>query len=208
MNNLYYWTLILTYILLLFAVIFSILKYKIVSKIEKWYIHYILFLLFIESSNYILTEFLNFENTSFLYKIYIAGEFLIITTLFIKKMNLNKYLILISTCIGLYFLFADTIFSNYHYNNDYSKTISNILLICLIGYSLIGEIKHIKSKNTFQLIDKMYFLYFAVSIFIFIFQHQLLEFPINYFNVFWIINNLMVCIIYSLFIKTFLSFKK
>ncbi|REC66000.1 hypothetical protein DRF58_17365 [Epilithonimonas hispanica] len=85
MNNLYYWTLILTYILLLFAVIFSILKYKIVSKIEKWYIHYILFLLFIESSNYILTEFLNFENTSFLYKIYIAGEFLIITTLFIKK---------------------------------------------------------------------------------------------------------------------------
>lgn len=208
MNNLYYWTLILTYILLLFAVIFSILKYKIVSKIEKWYIHYILFLLFIESSNYILTEFLNFENTSFLYKIYIAGEFLIITTLFIKKMNLNKYLILISTCIGLYFLFADTIFSNYHYNNDYSKTISNILLICLIGYSLIGDIKHIKNKNTFQLIDKMYFLYFAVSIFIFIFQHQLLELPINYFNVFWIINNLMVCIIYSLFIKTFLSFKK
>jgi len=208
MDNLYYYTLILTYILLFCAASCAILKYNIVSKKnEKWYIYYIIFIFFIELTSYLIPYFKTTSN-AFLYPIYISGEFFLITGIFIKKLNLNRYYFLATGLIGLIFLTAGQIFSQYEYNNDYSKAISNLLMIIAIAYSLLQDIKNIKNKNSFQLIDKMYFLYFTVSIFIFIFQHQLLEFPVNYFSIFWITNNLMVCIIYALFIKTFLQLKK
>ncbi|MNX94206.1 hypothetical protein D3C86_1264310 [compost metagenome] len=176
-------------------------------KNEKWYIYYIIFIFCIEFISYIIS-YAEVKSTVFLYPIYIAGEFFIVTGIFIKKLKLSKYSFIVTGLLGLFFLTADRIFLKYQYNNDYSKAVSNLIMICVIGYSLIQYIKNIKYQNTFQSIDKMYFFYFTVSIFIFLFQQQLLEFPIDYFSFFWIANNLMVCILYFLFIKTFLQLKK
>ena len=151
---------------------------------------------------------LKFQNYSFLYPIYIAGEFFTVTGIFIKKLNLSKYSLIATGLLSIFLLIADRIFGQYQYNNDYSKAVSNIIMIVFIGYSLIQDIKNIKPKSTFQLIDKTFFLYFTVSIFIFIFQNQLIAFPKDYFTGIWIINNLMSCILYGLLIKTFLQLKK
>ncbi|PZU86698.1 MAG: hypothetical protein DI529_08240 [Chryseobacterium sp.] len=197
---------IISVLLLTIALLVSIIKYNSLTKNEKWYMYYIIFIFLIELNSYVILPLLNIKSNAFLYPVYIAGEFFTITGIFIKKLNFNKFYFLITGLLSLSFLFVDKIFIQY--NNDYSKAISNIIIISLIGYSLIQDIKNVKAKSPFQLIDKMYFLYFTVSIFIFMLQHQLIEFPYEYFSAIWVINNLMVCILYSLFIKTFLQLKK
>jgi len=190
------------------AVILALTKYKLISKNEKWYLFYLFFIFFIEYFSYgknILK--LNIGN-AFLYPVYIAGEFFTVTGIFIKKLRLKKSYFIITGILSLFFLTGDKILSQYQYNNDYSKAFSNVIIVGFAGYSLLQEIKRGAGKDDFLNVDKMIFLYFAVSIFIFMFQHQLLEFPIDYFSAFWIINNLMSCVLYSLFIKTFLQLKK
>lgn len=213
MQQLYYTSLIIIYILLVVATILSIIRYKRTSQNEKWYIYYIIFVFFIELFSLILplsyfVKYTKITNNAFLYPIYLAGEFFIVSGIFIKKLNLNTYLFIVTALISLFFLVADRILISYEYNNDYSKGISNIIMISLIGYSLIQDIKTIKNKSPFQIIDKMYFLYFTVSIFIFMFQHQLIAFPTEYFASIWLINNIMSTVIYLIFIKVFLSLKK
>ncbi|KFC24534.1 hypothetical protein IO90_04400 [Chryseobacterium sp. FH1] len=191
-------------VLLTTASIVSITKYKLITKNEKWYVYYIIFIFLIEFTSYTMLI-LKFQNYAFLYPIYIAGEFFTVTGLYIKKLNLNKYYFLATGLLSIFFLTVDRIFGQYQYN-DYSKAVSNIIMTVLIGYSLIQDIRNIRNKSSFQLIDKIFFLYFTVSIFIFIFQNQLIAFPKDYFTSIWVINNLMSCMLYSLFIYTF--FKK
>ncbi len=199
---------VISVLLLATALLIAIIKYGAFEKNEKWYVYYIIFIFFIEVNSYIIIPSLRIKSNAFLYPVYIAGEFFTVTGIFIKKLKLNRYYFLIALLLSLFFLTGDKVFLKYEYNNDYSKGISNIIMISLIGYSLIQDIKNMKHKNQFQLIDKIFFLYFTVSIFIFLLQHQLIEFPSEYFSTIWVINNLMVCILYSLFIKTFLKLKK
>jgi len=199
---------IISVILLAIALIIGISKYNLLSKNEKWYIYYIIFISLIEFLSYTITFFEIIGLKSRLYPIYITGEFFVVTGIFIKKLNLSKYSYIITGLVSLFFLTADRVFIKYGYNNDYSKAISNLIIISLIGYSLIQDIKNVESKSSFQLIDKTLFLYFTVSIFIFMLQHQLIKFPLEYFSAIWVINNLMLWVLYSLFIKTFLQLKK
>lgn len=195
-------------ILLTIALIIVTIKYNMLTQNEKWYSYYIIFIFFIEFMSYIVFPLLKITSNAFFYPVYIAGEFFIVTGIFIKKLNLGKNTFIFTGLLSIFFLRADRILENYQYNNDYSKAISNIIIVILIGYSLIQDIKNVKSKSRFQLIDKMFFLYFIVSIFIFMLQHQLVELPLEYFSAVWVINNLMVCILYALLIKTFLQLKK
>ncbi|MFC4165212.1 hypothetical protein ACFOWU_16205 [Epilithonimonas zeae] len=207
MTEYYYISVGISYLLLITAIILSIIKYKQTIQNEKWYIYYIIFVFCIELLSVVL-PFFKIKSNFFLYQIYIAGEFFTVTGIFIKKLNLSKYSFVLTGLFSLFFITADRVLGQYQYNNDYSKAISNIMMIVLIGYSLIQDIRNLKSKSSFQVIDKTYFFYFTVSLFIFILQHQLIEFPFEYFSAIWIINNLMVCVLYSLFIKTFLQLKK
>ncbi|UQB68269.1 hypothetical protein [Epilithonimonas zeae] len=195
-------------ILLTSALIIAIIKYKNLTQNEKWYSYYIIFIFFIEFISYLVLPLLKIKSNSFLYPIYIAGEFFTVTGIFIKKLNLEKNAFILTGLLSLFFLIGDKILIPFQYNNDYSKAISNIIIISLIGYSLIQDIKNVRIKNSFQIIDKVFFLYFIVSIFIFMLQHQLVELPLEYFSTVWVINNLMICIVYALFIKTFLQLKK
>jgi len=195
-------------ILLTIALIIAIIKFKHFTKNEKWYSYYIIFIFLIEINSYIVLPLLKIQSNSFLYPIYVAGEFFTVTSIFIKKLNLGKNAFILTGLLSLFFLIGDRILVQFQYNNDYSKAVSNIIIISLIGYSLIQDIKNVRAKNSFQIIDKVFFLYFIVSIFIFMLQHQLVELPLEYFSAVWVINNLMICIVYALFIKTFLQLKK
>jgi len=141
-----------------------------------------------------------------MYPVYIAGEFFTVTGIFIKKLSLSKYSFIATGILTLFFLTADRFLIQY--NNDYSKAISNLIMISLIAYSLIQNIKVIIGQNRFLLLDKMFFFYFLISVFIFLLQSQLISFPIETFYNIWIINNIMVVILYTIIIKTFLSLKK
>lgn len=202
-----------TYISLIILTVLSVTKYKQIGENEKWYCYYIIFIFFVELFSYVLplsyfSRYTKLTSNAFLYPVYIAGEFFTVTGIFIKKLDLSKYTFVMTGLLSFFFLTADRFFVHYQYNNDYSKAASNILMITFIGYSLIQDIKNLRERSPFQLVDKMFFLYFTVSIFIFMFLNQLIAFPIAYFYSLWIINNLMSCILYCLFIKTFLKLKR
>lgn len=197
---------IISVILLAVAFIISIKKYAYFTNNEKWYIYYIIFISFIECTSYTITYFKILGGKSLLYPIYIAGEFFVITGIFIKKLKLSRYYFILTGFLSLFFLIADKILPQY--DSDYSKAISNLIIVIFVCYSLLQEIKKGNGKDHFLTIDKMIFLYFSVSIFIFLFQHKLLTLPVEYYSGFWIINNLLVCILYSLIIYIFLKLKK
>lgn len=199
----------LSRILLLIAIIFGIIKHSVLSKNERWYLFYLFSVFFIEYGSLAVATFkINGGSNTFLYPVYIAGEFFTVTGIFIKKLNLNRFYFIATGLLSLFFLVADRILIQYHYNNDYSKGISNIIMISIIGFSLIQDLKDVKNKSPFQNIDKIFFLYFTISIFIFMLQQQLMSFPIEYFTALWMINNILVIVVYSFFIYTFLKLKK
>lgn len=198
----------LSVVLLFIALIIGIVKFGVFTKNEKWYIYYIIFIAFIESNSYIFIPLLGIKSNIFLYPVYIAGEFFTVTGIFIEKLNLSKKSFIVTGLLSLFFLTADRILAQHQYNNDYSKAISNIIMISMISYSLIQDIKNVKTKSPFQLNDKMFFLYFTVSIFMFLIQNQLIFLSKDQFATVWVINNLLVCIVYALLIKTFLQLKK
>lgn len=202
-------TVILSRVLLLVAIILAVIKYKLISKNERWYILYLILVFFIEYTSLALATFqINGGNNRFLYPVYIAGEFFAISGIFIRKLNLSHYYFIVSGLISVFFLTADRLLIEHQYNNDYSKAASNLIMVCMIGFALLQDIKKIKNRSIFQDVDKVFFLYFAVSIFIFILQEQMMSLPLEYFSAIWMINNILTCVVYSFFIKSFLKLKK
>jgi len=193
---------ILADIFLGIALVLAIIKYKRFTKNEKWYIYYSIFVFCIEIIMFFKIE----GSTKFLYPVYIAGEFFLLSGIFIKKLKLHKYYFIATAILSLLFLTIGKILPQYE--NDYSKAVSNLIIIVLIAYSLIQEIKISSGKNNFLLLDGMLFLYYTVSIFIFMFQQQLIEFHLDSFYIFWIINNSLLVFLYFTILYTFLKLKK
>lgn len=184
------------------ALILALTKFKLFSKNEKWYIYYAFFVFSVEITLFFKLSWTN----NILFPIYIAGEFFLLTGIFIKKLNFSNFTFVLTGILSLTVLILSQVLPQYI--NDYSKAVSNLIIASLIGYSLIQEIKRISDKRYFIILDAVLFLYYTVSIFIFMFQHQLLGFPVDYFYALWIINNVLLCVLYFTFLYTFLKLKK
>ncbi|WP_267401875.1 MULTISPECIES: hypothetical protein [unclassified Chryseobacterium] len=197
----------ITNFLLLAACIVGGIKYSSLIKEEKQYSLYIAFLFIIEAVTNVLTQFFHFEDTSFLYPIYIAGEFFLLTTLFIRKLNLSKIGVFVTSFITLAFLIAKYGF-NFPQNGDIVKVVSNIVVICLSGFVLLQEIKGSHRKNRFLLVDACIFFYYAVSVFIFIIQNQIANLKEDDYYLLLGTNNILSSILYCSIIYTFLKLKK
>lgn len=197
----------ITNLLLLVCCVFGIAKYSVLEKDEKLYVYYLFFLLLIEATTNLLTLVFHFKDTSFLYPIYIVGEFLVLMTLFIKKLNLSKYWHLPVLILAVGFLFVNHFFAAY-FNADLAKVISNIIIICFAGYSLLQEIKKSKSNNRFILADAFIFFYYSVSVFIFIIQHQIATLTKDNYYAILGTNNILSSILYGSFLYTFIKLKK
>lgn len=207
MVNFYKTFLFLNYGLLLIIVFLIFWKYTILNKKEKQYVYYIVFLFLVELISLFFAYVIELQDTSFIYPYYITGEFLLLTSLFIKKLDLPKYLFGITSVVPLLFLMVSNI-SKITFNFDEVKVGSNIIIICLAGFTLVQQIKNSKNISSFTLIDACIFFYYSVSVFVFIIFQQLQNLSEDNFYMVLGVNTVLSSILYSSFIYTFLKLKK
>ncbi|REC54733.1 hypothetical protein DRF62_08490 [Chryseobacterium piscium] len=199
--------LFLNYGLLLTITFLVFLKFTILNKKEKQYVYYIVFLFLIEVISLFFAYVLELKDTSFLYPFYIVGEFLLLTSLFITKLDLPKYAFGIISFAALLFLIVNSI-PKLIINNDEVKVASNIIIICFAGFTLLQQIKTGKNLSRFTLIDACIFFYYSVSVFFFIVQQQLKNLSEDNFYMILGVNNVLSSILYCSIIYTFLKLKK
>lgn len=193
---------------LLSVLIFLIFwKYTILNKIEKQYTYYIVFLFLIELCSFILPYLLESEDTSFLYHYFIAGEFLLLAGLFIRKLNLNKFFLIFSALLSMGFLFV--IYGlKISFNYDLAKIVSNLIIICLVAVFLIQQIKNGKNIDRFILVDASIFFYYSVSVLIFVVLSQFVNLSTESVYLIMGVNNVLSTFLYCSILYTFLKLKK
>ncbi|WP_139422471.1 hypothetical protein [Chryseobacterium mulctrae] len=193
---------------LLLAIIFLIFwKFTILNKKEKQYTYYIVFLFLIELCSFTLPYILESDDTSFLYHFFIAGEFYLLTGLFIRKLNLNKLFLIISGLLSLGFLFV--IYGlKISFNYDLAKIISNLVIICLVATFLIQQIKNGKNIDRFILVDASIFFYYSVSVLIFVVLSQFVNLSTESVYLIMGVNNVLSTFLYCSIVYTFLKLKK
>lgn len=207
MAGLYKAILFLNYALLLSVILLGAAKYRILNHKEKQYFHCIAFLFFIELLNLALPYIFRLNDTSFLYPLYIAGEFFLLTGLFVRKLDWPKPVLWITGALAAGFMISKYGF-DYPANADIAKVVSNIIIICLSGFTLILEIKNTSLQNRFLLVDASIFFYYSVSVFIFIIQHQIANLSENDYYTILSANNILSGILYCSFLYTFIRLKK
>ena len=207
MAELYKVILFLNYGLLLSVILLEAAKYRILHSKEKQYFYCIAFLFFIELLNLVLPYIFRLNDTSFLYPFYIAGEFFLLTGLFIRKLDGPKSVLGLTGSLAVAFMISKYGF-DYPSNADIAKVVSNIMIICLSGVMLIREIKNTSAQNRFLLVDASIFFYYSVSVFIFIIQHQIANLSENDYYIILSANNILSSILYCSFLYTFIKLKK
>lgn len=199
--------LFINYGLLLVIVFLIFWKYTILNKKEKQYAWYIVFLFIIELCSLVLPYVLKSYDTSFIYHFFIAGEFWILTGLFIRKLKINKLFYIISGLLSLGFLFV--IYGlKVSFNYDLAKIISNLVIICLVATFLIQQIKNGKNIDRFILVDASIFFYYSVSVLIFVVLSQFVNLSTESVYLIMGVNNVLSTFLYCSIVYTFLKLKK
>lgn len=207
MTSYFFFSVILSNSLLLIAFLFGIFNRKLrIQKQIRLLLFYFGFILFIELTNEILIDFFEIRNTQSIYPFYIAGEFFILTQLLLNELKVKRKWYIIVAIITICIFFEALIL--WIINNDastaYGKIVSHITIICLAAYILIKRLKQIESTNEFLIIYAALFLYYSVSLFLFLLMNQLTETTINI----WILNNLLSAIFYGSTLYTFYKLRK
>lgn len=189
--------------LLVICAFIGLLKYRSFKNTEKWYVYYIIFLFLIEAAAKISIKLFNVNDLGFLFPYYVAGDFLVLGILFIRKLGLSWiWYILVALLAGFFLLDLGII------PNEVKKVISNIIIICFAGYALLMEIKNTRIDDRFMPADSLIFLYYGLSVFLFFLIRQLPKFTTEQVELIWSINNLLCGFLYISMIYTFLKLKK
>ncbi|KQS89333.1 hypothetical protein ASG21_16250 [Chryseobacterium sp. Leaf394] len=197
----------LNYLLLFINTVLGFRKYSYFKNIEKFYVFYMLFLLFIEMTVWTLSTGLGFKDTRFMYPVYIAGDFFLLTGLFIGKLKLNRLFLWLSGFVAAVFLTVVFGFK-LNFNHDIAKVISNIIIISFAGTFLIMQIRNGKNVERFFLADLGIFFYYSVSVFNFVIQSQLINLSMDNVGLIGLFNTFFAAILYGLITYTFLKLKK
>tara|TARA_B100000809_G_scaffold266402_1_gene328953 strand:+ start:776 stop:1405 length:630 start_codon:yes stop_codon:yes gene_type:complete len=207
MMTYFYGSVILSNCLLLAAFIYgSSNKQLFGNKSIKWFITYLGFILSIEIITLFLIYILNSDYSSITYPCYITGEFFILSNMFIFSLGLSSKWRLLAGILS-FVLFIEAITLWYYqtsFTPGYGKIFSHISIICMAGYLLIKNLKELETHNPFTIIYAALFLYYAVSLFLFLLMNQLTEANI----ILWIMNNVLSSILYGTSIYTFYQLKK
>ncbi|AUC76399.1 MULTISPECIES: hypothetical protein [unclassified Olleya] len=207
MNNYILTSIIGSYCLLIIAFIYSITCKQIRSNtLFKWYIIYLSFILTIELLNFFFIEIIESKTTQFLFPFYVAGEFLILLNLFLKELKTSNNGHILKWVMTSY-IFIETTFL-WFFNDDattgYGKIISHLTIIFLLAILLVKNLKELEKKNPISIIYVALFLYYGVSLFLFLIMNQLTEMNISI----WIINNILSSILYGSSVYSFYKIKK
>lgn len=206
----YYIATIITYSLLGLSVLFGFLKYKLFKNEQKWYLFYLVFIFFIELITNILIEIS--EQNMLVYPFYLSGEFFILTGMFIIGLKLPRKLFIAAGIMSFLLLFtAFTIRENdQSVTSGYSKVFSHLIIISMAGFYLVRMLKvdEFNMQNKFLFIYCSLFLYYAVSLFLFLLMNQLTTTSINNASIVWGINNVLSSVLYGVSFYTFLRLKR
>lgn len=204
----FYWTfLYINYILLSLNVIVGLMNFKRLTNKERIYLYYISFLFLIEFVSFVVPKVMVIKDMSSLYLVYISGEFLLLSTLFFKKLHLSKIFSVIAVALVAIFL-GISYFPNIGFNPDLAKVISNIIIICLASTYLLRQIKTGKEIDRFVLVDAGIFFYYSVSVLIFVVQSQLPNLSEESLYLVLGINTVLAALLYSTLLYRFLKLKK
>lgn len=205
--NYFYASIILSNCLLLGAFIYgSSSKQLRDNNKTKWYLIYLGLVILIELITEVLIIGFNYENTSFTYPFYISIEFFTLISMFIFSLNISNKWRLITGFISIVLFVEGTILWYYQtsFTPGYGKIVSHLTIICLAAILLIKNLKELEAYNPFIVIYAALFLYYAVSLFLFLLMDQLTQTNI----VIWVMNNVLASILYGVSIYTFFQFKK
>jgi len=141
-----------------------------------------------------------------MYPFYIAGEFFILSQLFLtalnatKKWNIAAFLM----AIGIFTEGMILWFINNDASNAFGKLFSHLTIVSVMAYLLITKLKQLETDNPFLIIYAALFFYYGTSIFLFLLMNQLTETTIPI----WTINNILASILYGSSIYTFYKLKR
>jgi hypothetical protein len=203
----FYGSVILSNCLLLTAFVYGVSsKTFLINAQTKWYLFYLGFVLCIEFMVKVLIMGFKIKNTSLTYPFYVSGEFCTLSQMLIFAVGLSKKwqfaAVLVSIAI---FSEAMILWSNHQYfNPGYGKIVSHLVIVGTIGYLLIQNLKELEIHKPFLMIYASLFLYYSVSLFLFLIMNQLTKTNI----VIWTMNNVLASILYGTSIYTFYRLKK
>lgn len=206
MTSSFYASVFLSFCLLITAFIYVVSNKLIRKNVGHWYIKYLAFILVIEVITYFSIYILECKSTQYIYPLYVAGEFFILTRLFLAELKADKKWRIITGCISFYiFIEATSLwYINYGACNGSGKIVSHLIIICLAGLLLIKKLKDLETNNTLSIIYASLFFYYGASLFLFLLINQLTEENI----LVWITNNILSSILYGSSIYTFHKIKK
>jgi hypothetical protein len=203
----FYYSIIISNFLLTTAFIYGVSSKQLrVKKNVRWSLYFLGFVLVIEILIKTRIYLFCIKDVSFIYPFYIAGEFFILTRLFMLQIQLSirwNFLILGFSV----FVFSEAAclwYDGQLFSSVYGKVFSHLTIICMAAYLLIKNLKEIEVKTPFFFVYAALFTYYAVSLFLFLLMNQLTKSNI----VIWTMNNILSSILYSSFIYTFYKLKK
>ena len=207
MTDFFYISVTLSCCLLIIAFTFGMYNKKLrAQKRMKWHFAYLGFILGIEMITLFSIYIIESENTSFTYPFYVAGEFFILSQILFPPLHSSKKWQL---CFGLISIVLFLEASFLWFNNDFfttgiGKIFSHLTIICLLAMLLIKNLKNLEKNNPLSIIYTTLFLYYGVSLFLFLLMDQLTKNNI----MIWTMNNILSSILYGSYIYTFYKLRK
>jgi len=169
----------------------------------KWLLYYLAFFLTVELATNLLSV-LDMENL-IIYPFYMFGEFILLSLLFITGKKRPRYLIAIAVFIAV-LIFIEAIMlwhANENVSSGYGKAVSHLLIVLMMGYALINELKFIDKGNELLFVYGSLFLCYTVTLFLFLFLDQLTELSLSKAHIIWGMNNIIASILYTVSLLVF-----
>jgi len=205
----YYIATILAVSILGLAVLFGFIRFSTLTKEQKWFHTFLAFTFCTEILTNIMIE-ISYENMLVL-PFYLTGEFFLLTGIFIIGLKLPHWIFIVTGLISggifvetfiLWLLGQDIV-------SGYSTIVSNTIIISLTGFYLIKALKNFDygKQNKFLKVYACLFLYYSVSLFLFISLNQLSNLDIINASIAWGINNILSSVLYGISLLTFIKLK-
>jgi len=200
----YYGSLILSNCLLVLSVLVGIWKRSALNITQKWYLGYLGYMMIIELVAKLLIFVLEVRSTYALYPFYVSGEFLLLSFMFLTGFEASRKWYVLCVLAGI-LVFAKAMLgsSGGHTINNIDKICAHLAIICLAGYSLLRGLKQFKKENKLLPVYACLFLYYSLSLFLFLLLNQLSHLAHADAYVIWGMNNILSAILYGTSIYIF-----
>jgi len=194
-------------IFLVITIIIGGIKYRTFTNELKWFYYYLGFDLIIEISSRIVITF--GQQNLFIYPFYIIGEFVLLSIMMIDGLKLSRKIYIPIGFVTAY-LAVESLYlwiNNYNLASGIGKTISQIIIVCMIGYYFIHTLKTIENNKTNRilLIYGFLFLTYTASIFLYLMFDQLSSMSLSNASIIWGMNGTLCSILYGVSSYTFIK---